>query len=147
VSDGLAYRFGIRHTTSQLELGDREMTSLANARYVRRWLLGLFIFAQVVGITPLLHAHTLHAFNGESIIADNPSRDALPSHGSHQHGPAGCCDQCCPLHHQFIAVVDRAPTSALVFNAGPRIDPRIEFASAKNDPVRLDRPPKTLTQV
>ena len=123
------------------------MTSLANARFIHRWLLGLFVLVQVIAIAPLFHAHTLHAFNGESVISVNPTSDALPGHSSHQHGPAGCCDQCCPLHHQFIAVVDDALTSALVIIAGPRIDPGIEIASAKNDPLRLERPPKSPSQV
>ncbi len=123
------------------------MIGLANARFIRRWLLGLFVFAQVVGIAPLLHAHTLHAFDDGSVVSDNSVRGTLPSHGSHQHGSAGCCDQCCPLHHHFVAVVDHAPTSALVFDVGPRIDPRIEAATAKNDPLRLDRPPKHLSSI
>jgi hypothetical protein len=114
---------------------------------IRRWLLGLFVIAQVAGIAPLLHAHTHHAVRGERIISDSHAGNALPSHGHHQHGSVGCCDQCCPVHDHFIAVVERARTSARVFVVGQRIAPRIEVASTKNDPLRLDRPPKTLSRV
>jgi hypothetical protein len=125
------------------------MSICQRTRGFRSWLLGLFVLAQLAGIVPLIHDHTLNVFETAPIaghihvqLANN---NAAPD-ADHHHGWIDLHDQCCALHTlagPLPGVFDLAPGHLL----GERIVAAVANAPADSDRGRLDRPPKALSLI
>ena len=127
------------------------MLASINIRCWGRWLLGLFLLAQGVGILPLTAVHLQHAFASEQDIAADLKETGRVSHphqhhahhgqGEHDHGAADATDQCCTLHHHLAGVVSvwaSTGVTAAPQHAAPHPVPRLESADQRS----LERPPK-----
>jgi hypothetical protein len=122
------------------------MTRLLTIRRLAPWLIGLFVFAQVAGVVPLISAHTLHVFESKQVVSDDDVL-ALGARGAqHHHSIADLNDQCCAFHHLAGVLV-----YALV--VGPVSFARVVVASAAPkvllaaDPIPPERPPKSLSLI
>jgi hypothetical protein len=122
------------------------MTRLLTMRRLAPWLIGLFVFAQVAGVVPLMAAHTLHVFESKQVVSDDDVL-ALGARGAqHHHSIADLNDQCCAFHHLAGVLV-----YALV--VGPVSFARVVVASAAPkvllaaDPIPPERPPKSLSLI
>ena len=71
--------------------------SFVRVRLLRRWLLGLFVAAQVVGVVPLVHDHTLNIYEATPVAGHvhfhQMSHTAQPD-ADHHHGLIDLHDQC-----------------------------------------------------
>jgi hypothetical protein len=122
------------------------MTRLLTIRRLAPWLIGLFVFAQVAGVVPLISAHTLHVFESKQVVSDDDVL-ALGARGAqHHHSIADLNDQCCAFHHLAGVLV-----YALV--VGPVSFARVVVASAAPKvllaavPIPPERPPKSLSLI
>src|SRR5262245_2395647 len=123
------------------------MTRLQTMRRLAPWLIGLFVFAQVAGVVPLMAAHTLHVFESKQVVSDDDDVLAVGPRGAqHHHSIADLNDQCCAFHHL---------AGVLVYSlvVGPVSFTRIVVASAAPtvllpaDPIPPERPPKSLSLI
>ena len=119
------------------------MTRLQTMRRFAPWLIGLFVFAQVAGVVPLISAHTLHVFESKQVVSDDDDVLAVGPRGAqHHHSIADLNDQCCAFHHL-------AGVLAYALAVGPVSSVRVVVASAApevllpEDPIPPDRPPKS----
>jgi hypothetical protein len=128
------------------------MISLRTRRRFGRWLLGLFLIAQLAGVVPLVTVHLEHAIASEQDAAADAGDGAAASHahhhhvhhgsGPHYHGAGDPNDQCCTLHHHLAGVLpDATPARVadLVVGAIVSLPPRPLVPA---DPGLLERPPK-----
>jgi hypothetical protein len=109
-----------------------------------RWLLGLFLAAQVVAVAPLLSAHTVHIAGSIHSIARGDGADA--GRVGHQHGDEDSLPQHHALH-DMAGVVAAQPGPAAPGVALALIAARPPDALATADPARLERPPKSILSV
>jgi hypothetical protein len=120
------------------------MTSLATLRGFGPWLLGLFLAAQIIAVTPLLSAHTVHIAGSIHSIARGDGADA--GHGGHQHGDEDSLPQHHALHDMAgVVAVPLAHAELAVAFALIIARPRDALTAA--DPARLERPPKSILSV
>jgi hypothetical protein len=135
------------------------MISARTRRWFGRWLLGLFLIAQLAGVVPLVTVYLEHAIASEQDAAADsddaaaPARAAMHAHhhhahhgsGPHDHGASDPNDQCCTLHHHLAGVLPGlAPAGAAdVLLAAIVAPPPAPLAPA--DPGLLERPPKLLS--
>ena len=119
------------------------MTRSLTMRRFASWLVGLFVFAQVAGVVPLLSAHTLHVFESKQVVSDDDVLAVGERGAQHHHSIADLNDQCCAFHHLAGVLV-----YALV--VGPVSFIRVVVASAAPtvllpaDPIPPERPRTTL---
>jgi hypothetical protein len=121
-------------------------TALARLKLRRfgPWLLGLFVLAQVAGVVPLILDHAIHVFESQRIESHDHSTPGR--HGDHRHGVADVKDECCSINHLtgvIIFISNVAPSS---FAAAPVVSARARRL-VDSTPLRLDRPPKTLSLI
>ena len=122
------------------------MTRSLTMRRFASWLVGLFVFAQVAGVVPLLSAHTLHVFESKQVVSDDDVLAVGERGAQHHHSIADLNDQCCAFHHLAGVLV-----YALV--VGPVSFIRVVVASAAPtvllpaDPIPPERPPKSLSLI
>jgi hypothetical protein len=127
-----------------------EMISLRTKRCYGRWLLGLFLIAQVAGVVPLVTVHLQHVIAVEQDIVADIAGAGIPDHAlhhahqgaGHEDGVADPNDQCCTLHHHLMGVLPHAAGSdrngrpiATIVSLPPR-------AFIPANPGLLERPPK-----
>jgi hypothetical protein len=132
------------------------MISLNIKRCFGRWLLGLFLIAQLAGIAPLVAVNLQHISAAEQDLADDAASDLVQhahhhhlhqGSGHHDHSAADPNDQCCTVHHHLAGVLpfsaggdtNDVPLASIVLQP-----PRTLAAS---DPSLLERPPKLLSSV
>jgi hypothetical protein len=120
------------------------MTQAKTKRRVARWLVGLFLVAQIAGVIPLIAAHTLHVFEDKQVVSGGHGFTAVGPHGTHHHGLADLNDQCCAFHH-LSGVLPFAVKAAPVRNAKLAIWPSVPRALVLAEPKLLERPPKSLS--
>jgi hypothetical protein len=125
-------------------------------RHFGRWLLGLFLIAQLAGLAPLVAVHLQHISAAEQDLADDAASDLMQhahhhhvhqGSGQHDHGAADPNDQCCTVHHHLAGVLplsagggtNGVPPASIV-----SLPPRVLVAS---DPSLLERPPKLLSTI
>jgi hypothetical protein len=135
------------------------MISVHTRRWFGRWLLGLFLIAQLAGVVPLVTVHLEHAIASEQDAAadsDDSGTSAQASshahhhhvhHGSgpHDHGASDPNDQCCTLHHHLAGVLPGlapADVAAVVVTAIVSMRPAPLVPA---EPGLLERPPKLLS--
>jgi hypothetical protein len=127
------------------------MISLRTKRCCGRWLLGLFLIAQVAGVVPLVTEHLQHVIAAEQDIVADIAGTAITDHALHhahqgrghqEDGAADPNDQCCTLHHHLTGVLPHAAGSdrnglpiATIVSLPPR-------AFMPANPGLLERPPK-----
>jgi hypothetical protein len=131
------------------------MILLTTRRCFGRWLLGLFLIAQVAGMVPLVAVHLEHIAAAERDAADDAGAHVAEHahhhhvhHGSgqHDHGAADPNDQCCTLHHLAGVLPHPLGGHPKDFPAATNISlPPAALALA--DQVTLERPPKFLLSV
>lgn len=120
------------------------MSICQHARCLRRWLLGLFVVAQVAGIVPLIYDHTLNVFETAPVAGHvhvHPANNSAAPDADHHHGRIDLHDQCCALHTltgPLPYAVDLAPG----YLTGEQIVAAVAYAPADRTRGRLDRPPK-----
>jgi hypothetical protein len=121
------------------------MSISQHARCLRRWLLGLFVVAQVVGIVPLIYDHTLNVFETVPVaghIHVHLANNGAAPDADHHHGRLDLHDQCCALHTlagPLPCVFDVAPG----YLTGECIVAAVANVLADSERDRLDRPPKS----
>jgi hypothetical protein len=135
------------------------MISVRARRWFGRWLLGLFLIAQLAGVVPLVTVHLEHAIASEQDAAADSDDAGIPAratshahhhhvhHGSgpHDHGASDPNDQCCTLHHHLAGVLPGlapARVADLVVAAIVSLPPAPLVPA---DPGLLERPPKLLS--
>jgi hypothetical protein len=123
------------------------MTRLHQMRPFARWLVGLFIFAQIAGVVPLISSHTLHVFESKQVVADEDGIQAIGPGGTrHHHSIADLNDQCCAFHHlagvlvYALTVVPVSFTRIVIVSFPPSV-----LIAA--DPIPPERPPKSLSLI
>jgi hypothetical protein len=109
-----------------------------------RWLLGLFLAAQVVAVAPLLSAHTIHVAGSIHPFARGDGADA--GHARHQHGDEDSLPQHHALHDMAGVVAPQPGPAEPGLTLAPIIA-RPLAALATADPARLERPPKSIPSV
>jgi hypothetical protein len=121
-----------------------------------RWLLGLFLIAQLAGVVPLVAVHLQHIAAAEQDVTDDaasePMQHAHHHHvhqgsGQHDHGAADPNDQCCTVHHHLAGVLPLpagSDTNDVPLASIVSLPPRALVAS---DPNLLERPPKLLSTI
>jgi hypothetical protein len=123
------------------------MTRLQTMRRLAPWLVGLFVFAQVAGVVPLMAAHTLHVFESKQVVADDDDVLAVGPRGAHHHhGIADLNDQCCTFHHLagvlgYVLAVSPVSFAQIVVRS---FAPNVLIAA---DPIPPERPPKSLSLI
>ena len=123
------------------------MTRLLTIRRLAPWLIGLFVFAQVAGVVPLMAAHTLHVFESKQVVSDDDDVLAVGPRGAqHHHSIADLNDQCCAFHHlsgvlvYALVVGPVGFTRVVVGSAAPKV-------LLPADPIPPERPPKSLSLI
>ena len=131
------------------------MISLNIKRRFGRWLLGLFLIAQLAGIAPLIAVHLQHISAAEQDVADDAGTGVTPhthhhhvhqGSGHHDHGAADPNDQCCTLHHLTGVLPHSSAARPKEFPAATNISLPLTALEAA-DPGLLERPPKLLSTI
>jgi hypothetical protein len=116
---------------------------------LRRWLLGLYIIAQVVGVVSLVRDQTINIYEKTPVAGHVHIRLASPAPQpdfDHHHGLIDFHDQCCTIH-SLSGPLPPAVSLALVETTATPV-PRAELiACVSRHPARLDRPPKLLPPI
>jgi hypothetical protein len=131
------------------------MISWYARRRLGRWLLGLFLIAQLAGVVPLVTVHLEHAIASEQDAAADSGDGAAVGHahhhhvhhgsGPHDHGASDPNDQCCTLHHHLTGVLpEAAPDRAVDLVVAAVVSP-LPAPLAPAEPGLLERPPKLLS--
>ena len=123
------------------------MTRLHTTRRFAPWLIGLFMFAQIAGVVPLISSHTLHVFESKQVVADEDGIQAIGPGGTrHHHSIADLNDQCCAFHHLAGVLVYELTVVAVSFTriAIVSFPPNVLIAA---DPIPPERPPKSLSLI
>jgi hypothetical protein len=120
------------------------MISTVTMRRLGLWLIALYVFALVGGVTPLIHIVSAHA-GAPLTLSANGGDGAIPAQGHHH---AGDVDDV--VHHH--ALQDLTGVIALLPRDGialvhVSIGPRVSRALAEADTVRLERPPKPILSI
>ena len=133
------------------------MISWHARRRLGRWLLGLFLIAQLAGVVPLVTVHLEHAIASELDAAADSSDGAARAvnhahhhhvhHGSgpHDHGASDPNDQCCTLHHHLAGVLPEAVPARVADLIVAAIVALPPAPLVPADPGLLERPPKRLS--
>jgi hypothetical protein len=131
------------------------MISWHARRRCGRWLLGLFLIAQLAGVVPLVTVHLEHAIASEQDAAADSGDGHAMSHahhhhvhhgsGPHDHGASDPNDQCCTLHHHLSGVLPAAAPARVADLVVTAIlaPPPVPLVPA--EPPLLERPPKALS--
>ena len=125
------------------------MMSFVRVRMLRRWLLGLYIIAQVAGVVPLIYDHTLNIYETTPVARHFHVRLAsstVQPDADHHHGVIDLHDQCCALH-SLTAPLPYAVSMAPVETAEVSVSLPELIGLVSWHPARLDRPPKSLPPV
>src|ERR1700749_521891 len=135
------------------------MISADTRRRFGRWLLGLFLIAQLAGVVPLVTVHLEHAIaseqdaaadSGDGATAARPASHAHHHHvhhgsGPHDHAASDPNDQCCTLHHHLAGVLpEAAPAGVADLVVAAVVAPR-PAPLVPAEPGLLERPPKLLS--
>ena len=124
--------------------------ALVRMRWLRRLLLGLCLAAQVAGVVPLIHDHTLNVFETTPVAGHVhvrlASSTAQPD-ADHHHGLIDFHDQCCAIYSLSGPLPPPAVAVAPAQTAGIPVAPAQLIARVGRHPARLDRPPKSLPLV
>jgi hypothetical protein len=116
-------------------------------RWLRASLLAIFVIAQLAGVIPLLHDHTLNVYETTAVAAHNhPHVHPTLAHpdADHHHGALGLHDQCCALH-TLAAPLPQVTGVAQVGFASEPLFAVESTALSGGSPAVLDRPPKPLS--
>ena len=114
-------------------------------RWIRAFLLAIFVVAQVAGVIPLLHDHTLNVYETAPVAAHNHAHvHATLAHpdADHHHGALGLHDQCCALHTLAAPLPQVTGVARVGFASEPIFAVESPALSGGN-PAVLDRPPKS----
>jgi len=123
------------------------MISTAAMHRLSPWFVGLFLFAQIFGVIPLISCHSAHAAGGASILCEHETDADAPPQSHHHH--LGDADDA--AHHHALQDLSGVMASALdrreeslvhivITAPAPR-------ALAPADQIRLERPPKSVLSV
>jgi hypothetical protein len=125
------------------------MQFVRTIRCFRACLLSLFVVAQVAGVVPLLHDHTLNVYETAPVAAHehrlvhptaaNPDAD-------HHHGLLDLHDQCCALH-TLSGPVPHALDATPAYFVSERIFTMEAIALTGGKPALPDRPPKPVSLI
>src|SRR5262249_50935847 len=119
------------------------LASLQTKRRLGPWLLGLFLFAHIAGIVPVMFDHAVHVFESQAPAAEVHHRSAFHRHGDHRHSVADVQDECCVLHHHLAGVVPLTmPEAVFTLIAASLTAPPLRTLTSV-DPILLERPPKS----
>jgi hypothetical protein len=135
------------------------MISVRTRHWFGRWLLGLFLMAQLAGVVPLVTVHLEHAIASEQDAAADSDKTGAPAHvvshahhhhvhhGSspHDHGASDPNDQCCTLHHHLAGVLPHAAPARAADRVLAAIVSLPPAPLLPADPGLLERPPKLLS--
>jgi Protein of unknown function (DUF2946) len=135
------------------------MISVRTRRWFGRWLLGLFLIAQLAGVVPLVTVHLEHAIASEQDAAADSDDTAAPAHavmhahrhhahqgsGPHDHGASDPNDQCCTLHHHLAGVLPGLAPAGTAYVVPAAIVALPPAPHLPADPGLLERPPKLLS--
>jgi hypothetical protein len=117
----------------------------AASRRLGRWLVGLFVIAQIFGVVPLMSGHTLHVVESDLELSSDTSKTATIPQG-HHHGDADGFI----LHHELqdLSGVFLCPTSQCEIGSLPAAIVAFAWnALAENAPALLERPPKSFLSI
>jgi|SRR6516165_991928 hypothetical protein len=121
------------------------MALVRTIRWLRASLLALFALAQIAGVVPLLHDHTLNVYEAVPVAA-HAHAHAKPTvanpDADHHHGALDLHDQCCALH-ALAGPLPHSPTAAPTGFVGFRLLPVPMVTLTGIDPATLDRPPRS----
>jgi hypothetical protein len=118
---------------------------VVRVRIVRSWVFGLYIVAQVIGLVPLIHEHTLDVYKAVA-VAGHATGGKTQQNSDGRHGINDSHDQCCAIH-SLTGPLASMVTLALVETAAIRVSPPQMAALVSWHSARLDRPPKSLPLV
>jgi hypothetical protein len=135
------------------------MISWYARRRFGRWLVGLFLIAQLAGVVPLVTVHLEHALASEQDAAADFGDVGAPArvvthvhhhhvhHGGapHDHGASDPNDQCCTLHHHLTGVLPEAAPARAADLVVAAIIALLPAPLVPADPGQLERPPKHLS--
>jgi Protein of unknown function (DUF2946) len=142
-----------------LRAGEICMISWHARRRFGRWLLGLFLIAQLAGVVPLVTVHLEHAIASEQDAAADSGEGATAvhavshahhhhvHHGSspHDHGASDPNDQCCTLHHHLAGVLPGLAPAGVAGFVVATVVALLPTPLVPADPGLLERPPKLLS--
>src|SRR5947209_6852404 len=72
------------------------MIRTATIRFLGRWIVGLYVIAQIFAVNPLISEHTAHVAQSELAISDSSGAAANVPQGTHHRGDADGAVQ----HHE-----------------------------------------------
>ena len=114
-------------------------------RRLSTWLVGLFFIAQTCGVVHLLGEHTAHVTESQLALSHTPFA-AGASHGHHHDGDADGA-----IQHHALQDLNGAPLRVAA-NHEPTFAPiaitaYVPDALPETNPVRLERPPKSVLSI
>jgi len=113
--------------------------------FLRRWLLGLYIVAQVAGVVPLIYDHTLNIYETKPVAGHvhvHLASNSFQPDADHHHGLIDFHDQCCAIQ-SLSGPLPPAVSVLLAETIGVPLFPAELIARISLHPARLDRPPKS----
>lgn len=122
------------------------MIAIAGMRRCGRWLVGLFLVAQILCVVPLISGHAAHVAEAELAISHHPVHAGSTTHFHHHRGDADGFIQ----HHELEDLIGafamlRAWSDTAFFDAV--VTAYAPDALVEADPVLLERPPKPILSV
>jgi hypothetical protein len=123
------------------------MISSAANRCLARWLVGLFLCAQVLGVMPLISEYTAHVAETQLVLASDHAGARNGGHqGRHHRG-----DVDGDLQHHQMQDLSGALTCTIghcqIARQRVRAAGHEPAGLAEADPILLERPPKTSLSV
>ena len=123
------------------------MIPIARQRRLGAWLAGLFLFAQIFGVVPILSEHAAHVAESElALSSENASFSPVSQRHHHYRGDADGFIQHHELQDLTGAYICFASQCEAVF-VHVAITSYAPDALSEADPVLLERPPKHLLSV
>jgi len=113
---------------------------------LRACALALFVVAQIAGVVPLMHNHTLNVFETTPVAGHSHvhvQRSIASPDADHHHGVLDMHDQCCALH-TLAGPLPQISNPAPAEFAGVPIIPVAAIALSDGAPTPIDRPPRPL---
>jgi hypothetical protein len=121
------------------------MTLAWAIRCLRALLPVLFLTAQIAGVLPLLHDHTLNVYETTPVASHqhgNVTATAAQLDADHHHGVLDLHDQCCALH-ALSGPLPHMPSAPPMILLSIKIAPPALRALIGLQPTALDRPPRS----
>lgn len=122
------------------------MIAIAGMHRCGRWLVGLFLIAQIFCVVPLMSGHAAHVAEAELAIFYHHVDTGNPTHFHHHHGDADGFIQHHELQDLNGALTILGAGSDIVF-VRAAMTAYAPDALVEADPVLLERPPKPILSV